>query len=88
MYRMTKRMKTVDVNVTELRRRLPSYLGKVSRGHRIRVTLHGDVIAEISAPQAPADRATEALALLKDSVLRYDRPLEPAVDLDEWDAHR
>jgi antitoxin (DNA-binding transcriptional repressor) of toxin-antitoxin stability system len=81
-------MKTLDVNVTELRRRLPTYLGKVSRGHRIRVTLHGDVIAEISPPRAPADRVTDALALLKGSVLRYERPLEPAVDLDEWDANR
>jgi prevent-host-death family protein len=37
-----------DVNVTDLRHNLPSYLERARRGERIRVTSRGEVIAKIS----------------------------------------
>jgi len=77
-----------DVNVTELRQNLPTYLDKVRRGRRIRVTLRGDVIAELCPPGASGTEAAAARALLKGSVLSYDRPLEPAGDSGEWDANK
>ena len=77
-----------DVNVTELRQNLPAYLAKVRKGQRIRVTSRGKVIAEITPPAVDADIAASARAFLKGSVLRYDRPLEPAVDEREWDVNR
>jgi prevent-host-death family protein len=77
-----------DVNVTELRQNLPAYLDKARKGQRIRVTLRGRVIAEISPPAVPADESKAARNLLKGSVLRYDRPLEPASAPEEWDVNR
>jgi len=79
-----------DVKVTELRQNLPEYLAKVQRGERVRVTSRGKVIAEIAPPSAPSDRAEVARARkrLKNSVLRYDNPLEPAFDPQEWDVNR
>jgi len=77
-----------DVNVTELRQNLPAYLAKARKGQRIRVTLRGRVIAEITPPTAPVDESKAARKLLKGSVLRYDRPLEPASGPEEWDVNR
>lgn len=77
-----------SVNVTELRQNLPAYLDKVRKGQRIRVTVRGKVIAEITPPTATTDEADAARSLLKGSVLRYDRPLEPAIAPDEWDVNR
>lgn len=76
------------VNVTELRQNLPAWLEKVRKGTRIRVTSRGTVIAELSPPGATAEEARAARALLKGSVRRYDRPLEPAFAPAEWDANR
>lgn len=77
-----------NVNVTELRQNLPAYLDKVRKGQRIRVTLRGKVIAELTPPSAAADEVEAARRLLKGSVRRYERPLEPAVAPDEWDVDR
>ncbi len=76
-----------SVNVTELRQNLPAYLEKVRRGQRIRVTHRGRVIAELSPPAATPDEATAARALLRGSITRYDRPLEPAIAPNEWEAN-
>ena len=77
-----------DVNVTDLRQNLPTYLDKVRKGQRVRVTLRGKVIAEIWPPAGTADEVRDARALLKGSVRRYDRPLEPATPDGEWDVER
>lgn len=77
-----------NVNVTDLRQNLQAYLEKARKGQRIRVTLRGKVIAELSPPTASSDDASAARALLKGSVLRYDQPFEPAVDPREWDVNR
>ncbi len=77
-----------DVNITELRQNLPTWLERARRGQRIRVTSRGKVIAEILPPAATGDESRTARALLKGSVRRYDRPLVPANDPAEWDVSR
>jgi antitoxin (DNA-binding transcriptional repressor) of toxin-antitoxin stability system len=78
----------MNVNVTELRQNLPAYLKRVRQGERICVTAHGQVIAELAPPTATAEEAALARARLKGSVLRYDRPLEPATGREEWTANQ
>lgn len=74
-----------DVNVTELRQHLPAYLDRVRRGQRLKVTSRGLVIAEIVPPAADKGEADAARARLRGTVLRYERPLEPAFDPAEWE---
>ena len=78
----------VNVNITDLRQNLPTYLEKVRKGQRINVTVRGKVVAELSPARPSGDKAKAARALLKGSVLRYDRPLEPAVEPQEWDVNK
>lgn len=78
----------VSVNVTDLRQNLPAYLEKVRKGQRIHVTVRGKVVAELSPARPSGDKARAARALLKGSVVRYERPLEPAVEPHEWDVDR
>lgn len=77
-----------DVNVTELRQNLPAYLAKVRRGQRIKVTSRGKVIAEIVPPTADKGEAEAARARLRGSVLKYEQPLDPVFDADEWEMNR
>ena len=77
-----------DVKVTVLRQNLPEYLARVRRGERLRVTSRGRVIAEITPPSAGKDEAKAARERLRGSVRRYERPLAPVIDPDEWDANR
>ena len=71
-------------SVSELRKNLQGFLAQVAAGERIRVTAHGRVIAEIGPPSTEPDAADAARQRLRGSVLRFDRPLEPAYSLDEW----
>lgn len=77
-----------DVKITELRQNLPEYMARARRGERLRVTSRGKPVAEISPPGSTPDRAADARARLKGSVLRYDNPLEPAIAADEWEVNR
>lgn len=77
-----------EVKVTELRQNLPAYLAKVRRGQRIKVTSRGKVIAEIVPPTADKGEADAARARLRGSVVKYDRPLEPVFDAEEWEMDR
>jgi prevent-host-death family protein len=77
-----------DVKVTELRQNLPSYLARVRRGERIRVTSRGKAIAELAPPSASSKDVEAARARLRGSVLKYDRPFDPAVDPGEWEVNR
>lgn len=79
-------MKTVQV--TELRQRLPTYLARVQRGERLRISSRGKVIAEIAPPTPAEDEVKAARTRLRGSVLRYEKPLEPVIDPDEWDTNR
>jgi prevent-host-death family protein len=77
-----------DVKVTELRQNLPSYLARVRRGERVRVTSRGKVIAEISPPGAAKSESEAARLRLRSSVLRFDRPTDPVFGPKEWDVNR
>ena len=54
-----------DVNITELRAHLPTYLRQVAEGEEIRVTQRGRVIARIVPDQSRRAQAREALARLR-----------------------
>jgi len=77
-----------DVKITELRQNLPAYLEKARKGQRFRVTSRGRVIAVIAPPQPTPDEGAQARELLRGSVVRYDRPLEPAIEPTNWDVER
>lgn len=73
-----------DVNITDLRQNLPSYLERARRGERFRVTSRGAVIAEISGPKVPEGDAERIREQLRGSVLQYDAPTEPALTPEDW----
>jgi prevent-host-death family protein len=73
-----------DVNVTDLRKNLPSYLDRARRGERIRVTSRGAVIAEITGPKANDEEAELIRQRLRGAVLHYESPTEPAHAPEEW----
>lgn len=54
-------MKVIDVNVTQLRADLPSFLKRVENGEPLRITSRGRVIARLLPP---ADAVAEARKLL------------------------
>lgn len=59
-----------QINVTELRQHLPSYLASVQKGAEIWVTSHGKVIAHIAPPTEPKKEARKKLdALRKHSII-------------------
>lgn len=78
----------IEVNVTDLRQNLPSYLERARRGERIRVSSRGEVIAEISSPKVAEEEAELIRARLRGSVLHYESPTEPAQAEEEWTANR
>ncbi len=78
----------MNVKVTELRQNLPSYLMRVRRGERIRVTSRGQVVAELAPPTSLPEDAEAARKRLRGSLLRYDQPFEPAISAESWNAHR
>jgi antitoxin (DNA-binding transcriptional repressor) of toxin-antitoxin stability system len=78
----------MNVNVTQLRQNLPTYLKRVRQGERIRVTSRGQVIAELAPPTTIAEEAALARKRLRGSLLRYDRPSEPAITPEEWTANQ
>jgi prevent-host-death family protein len=78
----------MNVNVTELRQNLLAYLRRVRQGERIRVTSRGQVIAELGPAAPMTEERAIARKRLRGSVVRYDRPLEPATTPEEWTANR
>ena len=78
----------MNVNITELRQNLPTYLKRVRQGERIRVTSRGQVIAELTPPTTQVEEAALARKRLRGSVVRYDGPLDPAMAPEEWTANR
>jgi antitoxin (DNA-binding transcriptional repressor) of toxin-antitoxin stability system len=89
LYVAILRAKTVmeEVTVTEFRQNLLEYL-MANRGHRVRITWRGQLIAELSPPSASSTEANAARARLRHSVLRYDSPLESIIHPDEWKINR
>jgi len=77
-----------EINVTDLRQRLPEILARAGRGERIQVTSRGRVVAEISAPSPTVDAIEAARSRLRGSLVRYDRPLESVLPAEEWEMNR
>ena len=77
-----------EVNVTELRQNLPSYLERARRGERIRVISRGAVIAEITCPKATEDEAAVLRKQLRGAVVHYESPTEPAHQPEEWSVNQ
>lgn len=77
-----------DVNVTDLRQNLPSYLDRARRGERIRVTSRGAVIAEITGPKVTKEEAELIREQLRGAVLHYESPTEPAQPPEDWAVNR
>ena len=69
-----------EINITELRRNLPSYLKRVAGGEEIRITNRGRVLARIVPDESPAEEARKRLERLRGSVILGDilEPLENA----------
>jgi antitoxin (DNA-binding transcriptional repressor) of toxin-antitoxin stability system len=78
----------MNVNVTQLRQNLPSYLKRVRQGERIRVTSRGQVIAELAPPTTIVEEAVLARKRLRGSLVRYDQPFEPAITPEDWTANQ
>jgi len=76
-----------DINVTNLRQNLPAYLAEVEAGETLRVTVHGRAIAEISPPGQHGQDSDAVRARLRNSLVRFDDPLAPALPADEWTMH-
>jgi prevent-host-death family protein len=77
-----------EVNVTDLRQNLPSYLERARRGERIRVTSRGEVIAEISGPKAAKEEAEIIRKRLHGVLMIYESPTGPAHTEEEWTVNR
>lgn len=60
-------------------------LDEVDRsGEPVTVTRRGRPVAEVKPVEKRERRSI--IGAMKGTVLRYDRPLEPAIDPDEWHA--
>ena len=73
-----------EINVTELRKHLPSYLKRVARGEQIRVTSNGKVLARIVPEEDPADAARRRLEALRGTMIVGD--IVSPIDDEEWSA--
>ncbi|MGH8720238.1 MAG: type II toxin-antitoxin system Phd/YefM family antitoxin [Burkholderiales bacterium] len=74
-----------QVNVTELRQNLPSYLDQVQRGEELLVTLRGKVIARIIPERELRDAARERLIALRKKC-RIGDVIKPTGE--RWNAER
>jgi prevent-host-death family protein len=62
-------------------------LDEVERsGEPVTVTKRGRPVAEVKPVQKRERRSI--IGAMKGTILRYDRPFDPAVDPDEWHANR
>lgn len=63
-------------------------LDEVERsGEAVTITKRGRVVAEVKAVEKK-ERGKLIFGCLKGTVLKYERPCDPAVDPDEWEANR
>jgi antitoxin (DNA-binding transcriptional repressor) of toxin-antitoxin stability system len=63
-------------------------LAKVARGQTVRVTVRGRAVAQLVPATADADEANAARHRLHGSLVRYEEPFEPTLDLGEWEMNR
>jgi len=61
-----------EINITELRKHLPSYLKRVARGEQIRITSNGKVLARIVPEDDPSASARKRLEALRGAMVVGD----------------
>lgn len=72
------------VSKSKFKARALEYFRQVeASGEPLIVTNHGKPSLEIRRVETPKQDPLEAL---KGTVLRYDRPFDPAIDPEEWEA--
>lgn len=74
-----------QVNITELRQRLPFYLDQVSKGEELQITVHGRVIARIVPEPDARETSLRRLIALRDKCRIRDLVTPSG---DAWDAER
>jgi len=75
------------IGAAEFKAHCLSILDEVDRNREsVTVTKRGRPVAEVR-PVAKQERRS-IIGALKGTVLRYDRPYEPAADEDDWVAYR
>ena len=74
-----------DVNITELRQNLPSYVDQARRGKEIRITVRGKVVARIVPDKDEQEAARLRLNTLRSSS-RVDDVLSPSDE--SWEVER
>ncbi len=67
-----------SINITELRKHLPEYVRKASRGEKIQITSRGKVVACLTADHRDRDQALQRLKQSRGTVIQGDieSPLE------------
>lgn len=73
-----------DINITELRQRLPGHLARASKGERLRVTSRSTVIAKVGPPTHGTTHAARTHAQLAGSALGFDDPFETVLEPSRW----
>ncbi len=71
------------VNITELRKSLPTYLKQVSQGQEVVITSHGKIIARLIPEQNQSEKAKQRLIALRNKCRIGD--ITSPID-DSWDA--
>ena len=75
-----------DVSVTNFKAHCTSMLRDIADGkYSVRVTKRGRTVAVVDRPRE-ASRPGSWLGSLKGSVLRYERPLDPAASPSDWES--
>ncbi len=71
-----------EINITELRKHLPSYLKRVARGEQIRITSNGQVLARIVPEDDPHAAARKRLEALRGTMVVGD--IVSSIEGMEW----
>ena len=80
-------MASRTIGAAEFKAHCLRILDEVERtGEPVTITKRGRPVAEVK-PVTQAEQRS-VIGLLKGSVLKYERPFDPAVDPDEWEAGR
>lgn len=77
------------VGVSALRRTCGQLITQLNEEREpITITKHGRPVALLTPVPAPNDAEVRIVGALEGSVLGYDDPFAPAIDVAEWDAAR
>ena len=75
------------VGVSALRKTWGQLIAQLNEEREpITITKHGRPVALLTPVPAPDDAEVRTIGALRGSVLGYDDPFAPAIDVAEWDA--